>query len=1705
MTKGFVKVGLVSAHKFFKEGDIFNCYCNVVVNNKKEKSISVSKLIKNEQEEESYFIEFNQEFYFDVEREKDKIEFHFYNDEQKIGENEIKIKHLQKLNPIQIGAKLKTKDGQEDDRKIFIFDIYYFPLDSFGLLLKELILRDIQFEDDEFSIFDPKIICGNDKKFMQRLTFSRWDRISKIAETKKLTADVFIGGIDPDDIRQGEIGDCYLLGALGVLSTQPRLVRNLIRPQRYSPNGIYEIKLFISGKWESILIDDYLPVNKKGKVIFGHSESIHENWVSLIEKGYSKFKGNYKNIESGSMREAMEQLTGGFGDILNLREDKRYNEKNKKRRKEIFNDLLKWKNNFALLATSTEFDLDFASTPKPNKLGIVPQHAYSILNVQEVDGHQLIKLRNPWGRFEWNGDFSDEDKINWTDSLKKKLNYENSDDGQFWMNMDDYYEQFKYLYLCRIPCDSFCKTLKGEWSLKYDNCGGHIRFIDTFFKNPQYQLIVPKIGPTRIYIGIKLENEPNEKDDNLSGICIYIFKNKSNDPLISLPTEDGCLAKSSLKKLYRDTVEITLYSSEYPYIIIPSHFYQDREDKFEITCYSSRECEFKEVLKKELYHFENILSFWSENSWGPHWRLDLFNTNPYYYLEFDDNSESINKIQLTLTIKVEDDKIPFFPYLLKNSFKDKFLKGKYLKEPHFLIWPSKGKEFYNSKGVFTCELDRNESPYILIMSSAIEINPSNFDIQLKSNHKIKIRKTPNCCLFSEPIKSFSNQTMKRKKLGKLFTSFPMDEKQEEKKEQMIKVSFLNKEKSKIQNRIIIEQEEDDDDEEVHDILNKLEEESTKNDLEILKLIPKYSKENIKNIIYPSNFPLRKYQYEILKTSLFYNTLICLPTGFGKTLIGFINLINFHLWYPNKKCIFLAPTKPLIVQHYNNFLKDFNFPKEKLILFTGSETTNSMIEEEKEKNIILKRKLEWKKNSIFFMTPHILENDLNEELKNEIIFICFDECHHATKQYSYCKIISKLSIQKEYNNLRIIGLTATPGKDFYQMNDIIKNLKISKIETLNEKDEIAGTNNISTKIISIEFSNSYLKMKIIIENLIKICLNQLYRDKLIHSSNVIDINIETLLQLAKKYYNDSSKSGILGIGISLYHILNSFLYFGLNEFESKIKDFEKKSLTSNPKRIFLKKYEWIEMKNYFNILKNDENDSVHPKLKKLNEIIENELNENINSKILIFTSIRESIENIFKFLNQENKKIKLLKLIGQQKSSTSKGQNQKEQIKNLKLFNDTNKFNCLISTCVGEEGLDIKDINLIICFDSSISMTRIIQRMGRTGRNNKSGECLFLSMKQTNEEKRIISNLEKRDDSFKNLKKFKFNFWNSKFDLNLPNDLKFNFDNLILNKNISNDFWNESKHEQIDLKKSMDQEFIEDDFDPMPPQNNDNNDTFNDLLVPSPKKSISFQSDEDDEINTIQNIQKESNDDEFFKNVFNSNFEKKRKFNSIFGCDSFGNKIMYYYSMNKQKKIESKKVELKCSPQNVDTSSDTFNCLFGCLDEQKNTLSFNTKNELDLHLDKYHDLFGENTTSNSDLTVSINQSLDDDPISPIQPVNRIMKQKIGYIDDEAEDEDGNDDDETLNHENLSSEKDQSFLTNGSISSDEETLNMKTVYVQSLMRSPSKNVNLPKFHSTFQKRFTKENLDLNKYLNMNDSTIINSDDDIDDCHSLSEEEE
>lgn len=92
-------------------------------------------------------------------------------------------------------------------------------------------------------------------------------------------------------------------------------------------------------------------------------------------------------------------------------------------------------------------------------------------------------------------------------------------------------------------------------------------------------------------------------------------------------------------------------------------------------------------------------------------------------------------------------------------------------------------------------------------------------------------------------------------------------------------------------------------------------------------------------IYPTNYPIREYQLKISEAALFQNTLVCLPTGLGKTFIASVVMYNFYRWYPAGKIVFMAPTKPLVAQQIEACYKVMGIPQEHMAELTGDNNNN----------------------------------------------------------------------------------------------------------------------------------------------------------------------------------------------------------------------------------------------------------------------------------------------------------------------------------------------------------------------------------------------------------------------------------------------------------------------------------------------------------------------------------------------------------------------------------------------------------------------------------------------------------------------------------------------------------------------------------------------------------------------------------------------
>jgi len=480
--------------------------------------------------------------------------------------------------------------------------------------------------------------------------------------------------------------------------------------------------------------------------------------------------------------------------------------------------------------------------------------------------------------------------------------------------------------------------------------------------------------------------------------------------------------------------------------------------------------------------------------------------------------------------------------------------------------------------------------------------------------------------------------------------------------------------------------------------------------------------------------LREYQKNILKSCLRENTLVILPTGTGKTIIAFFLIIERLKLFPDKKIYFLAPTKPLVTQHYNNFIKFFPELRDKSIVITGD------IQQER-------RNYLYKQGKIIFVTPQTLQNDL---ISGRITFydastIIFDEAHRAVKKYSYTFIAKKFVEQaKDY---RIIGLTASPGWNIERIEEVINNLYIKNIEirTGEEKDIKKYMTSIKIKRIDIELNNELNNIRDLIIKAIDLRIS-----KIKELDTSIDINkgkkdilnwieeIKKNLEIRGRDYRLREIVELLSETLKIYHALEVLETQTLYTFISYFKDIENDIRKSKAdyevlNDIRIKKAIYLA-KEYIN--KNIE----HPKLLKLIEI----LKENKDKKIIVFAQIRKTLDRIKEYCDKNN--IKAEKFVGKKEMSRS------EQIKLLKDFSE-GKFNVLLSTSVGEEGIDIPKVDIVVFYEPVPSEIRYIQRRGRTGRG-EIGDVIILVTKNTMDERFYWVSIKKEKKMLYIVKKLK---------------------------------------------------------------------------------------------------------------------------------------------------------------------------------------------------------------------------------------------------------------------------------------------------------------------------------------------------------------
>lgn len=437
---------------------------------------------------------------------------------------------------------------------------------------------------DDTDFFGPSALFSNPSRPKKpKWKEFTWKRPEEINGVKKPV--LFESGLDSDDIKQGGLGDCWFLSAISVMCKKQDIAQGVFVDPSAAQYGVYVVKFHKNGKVVEVAVDDRLPCNASGKPAFASSTQVNELWVSIIEKAFAKMYHNYESIEAGFTDQALADLTGGIAMRIEFGKDKQIITSGS-----LWKTLIQYREAGYLMGAGTPSGSD--APENASGLGIVQGHAYSLLDVQECDGHKLVKLRNPWGRFEWKGAWGDDDP-QWTERMKAKLKLVKADDGVFWMDFMDFTNNYEEVYICRFfDSASGWKTIpqiEDEW--KGQTAGGCSNY-PTVGNNPQWSITLTGSTPANIVINLSQEDVRGENKELLAAGC-ELYQNKGNK------VTQKVFGKSILSADYAYSREITMEGkidpSPTPYTLLVSSYEPNDERKFTLKIFSTEDIIVKKL------------------------------------------------------------------------------------------------------------------------------------------------------------------------------------------------------------------------------------------------------------------------------------------------------------------------------------------------------------------------------------------------------------------------------------------------------------------------------------------------------------------------------------------------------------------------------------------------------------------------------------------------------------------------------------------------------------------------------------------------------------------------------------------------------------------------------------------------------------------------------------------------------------------------------------------------------------------------------------------------------------------------------------------------------------------------------------------------------------------------------------------------------
>ncbi|XP_033762963.1 calpain-2 catalytic subunit-like isoform X2 [Pecten maximus] len=405
-----------------------------------------------------------------------------------------------------------------------------------------------------------------------------WKRPTEIRSRPVLFSD----GTTRYDIGQGSIGTCWFLSMVSVIADKPSLIRQVIPRNAYpvgTPEykGMFHCRFWRYGIWDDVYIDDNLPIVYGDKVYSAHSATDeNEMWVALLEKAFARSYGSYEAVTGGLTADSFIALTAGVPEMIDI-------QKGKTCGPVLFKRIRNAISSGAMVACTVPDKYD-------NHQGLVGGHAYSLTGTAMGNDTQLIRVRNPWGKHEWTGPWSD-GSSEWSSVPEGAVQRANVDDGEFYMSLDDFMTYFSDVTICCLTPDfdrdgssdtlNYVTCLYGDWRGK--NAAGFQKKLE----NPKYLIEVTdklcdESGNVPIVLQI-IQRTHQRKRDKISIRC-DLYKVLSSSGGIYVVDELGENTNS-----YKQDQQASFRYLVTPgrYIVLPSAIEDGLEKEFMVRVFSS--------------------------------------------------------------------------------------------------------------------------------------------------------------------------------------------------------------------------------------------------------------------------------------------------------------------------------------------------------------------------------------------------------------------------------------------------------------------------------------------------------------------------------------------------------------------------------------------------------------------------------------------------------------------------------------------------------------------------------------------------------------------------------------------------------------------------------------------------------------------------------------------------------------------------------------------------------------------------------------------------------------------------------------------------------------------------------------------------------------------------------------------------------------